>query len=124
MNLLSHAFMARARDEDLYLFGTSLPDLLPMYDRSLRVESLIKFLIQIDANYRPLQDGIQHHLAIDRRFHSSTFFNNGQKKIRIGLQTITDIPVKRFFLAHILFEMLLDRFLLKHYPTFIDRYYQ
>lgn len=123
MNILSHAFVARTIDDDQYLFGTSLPDILSMYNRKLRIDQALNYL-QNSANMANISAGINNHITADCSFHTSEFFRQGQYNIRIQLEPITQIPVKRFFLAHILFEMLLDRYLIKLFPSFLVRYYQ
>lgn len=122
MNFLSHAFVARHTDDDLYLLGTSLPDLLPLYDRSLKLAPFVDYLKRGGGN-SPLLAGIACHIESDRSFHASQFFRDGQAAIRARLQAVAGLPAKRFFLAHILFEMMLDRYLLIRYPEFGERYY-
>src|SRR5438309_715312 len=118
MNLLSHAYIARTRTHQLFIFGTALPDLLAMYDRALRAERLSGFLARTGAHAQ-LAAGIDCHARADRDFHSSDFFRASQRALRKRLEAIDGITVKRFFLAHILFEMLLDRYLIESQPEFI-----
>jgi acyl carrier protein phosphodiesterase len=128
MNLLSHAFFAREYNDDSIIIGASLPDLLALWNRACKISRLKEFLARAQGDLRSLAPqliiGIDLHLSADRKFHAGEFFQHGQKAIRCRLQTIPALPVKRFFLAHILLEMLLDRFLIHHYPYFIDNYYQ
>src|SRR5438034_9179749 len=103
MNLLSHAYLARGNNHQLFMFGTSLPDLLAMYDRALRAARLSGYLARTGAHAQ-LAAGMECHARADRDFHSSDFFHTAQRALRIRLEAIGGITVKRFFLAHILFE--------------------
>lgn len=125
MNYLTH-FYFNAR-QPLYAsatsefhFGVALPDILSVYDRTLRFHPF-----RIHTNPSELWRGILNHIQMDAFFHRSDFFKNSYEDIRTILnKTIPpEMNIRPFFLAHILVEVLLDHYLLRETPDLSHRFY-
>jgi hypothetical protein len=74
---------------------------------------------------KDLNKGCAFHLAADKRFHQSAFFEHGSSYC---LQKVKEIPFsqelnRKWFIGHILFEMLMDRLLVQHMPILVSRFY-
>ena len=117
--LLHHDFAMTELEVELELrpigaVGAMLPDLWRMADRKVRPRDLGK---SEDArpSYAPalraLLGGIDHHLQIDRWFHGSRVFTEGERTLRQRLLE-TKSP-KLLLFAHPAWEMCLDGALLR-----------
>ncbi|MHC4957869.1 MAG: hypothetical protein ACYTGN_05790 [Planctomycetota bacterium] len=100
------------------LAGTALPDWLGASDRGVRLRSE-----RLDDS--DLAGGIRRHLADDHWFHESEAFQRTAAEIG---ELVRAVPGYRhewrgWFLAHVLVEMLLDRFLIREDPARLDAYY-
>lgn len=125
MNYLTHYYfntrqpvLASASAE--FHFGVALPDILSVYDRTLRFHPSH---IPVDKN--ELWHGILNHLEMDAFFHRSEFFKNSYEEIRIILthSIPKDLHIRPFFLAHVLVEILLDHLLLVQSADLGRRFY-
>lgn len=77
------------------------------------------------AFFVDLNEGCSKHLAADKRFHASLFFEKGSAQC---LEVVKNLPFqetiqRKWFIGHILFEMLLDRLLVQHAPSVAPRFY-
>lgn len=70
-------------------------------------------------------NGVMRHFEVDRIFHTSTFFHAEVKLLcQAFAEKIGKGVVKRdFFVAHILFELALDKVLIQQDPSLIDDFY-
>lgn len=125
MNYLTHFYFNRQLPvltsvSSEFHFGVALPDILSVYDRSLRFHPS-----HIHPNENGLWQGILNHLQMDAFFHRSDFFKSSYEDIRIILkQTIpSEWNIRPFFLAHVLVEILLDHVLLKASSDLAQRFY-
>lgn len=125
MNYLTHYYfntrqpvLASASAE--FHFGAALPDILSVYDRTLRFHPS-----HIPVDHNELRHGILNHLEMDTFFHRSEFFKNSYEEIRVILtQTVPqDLHIRPFFLAHVLVEILLDHLLLTRSADLAQRFY-
>ena len=125
MNYLTHFHFntlqpvyASASDE--FHFGVALPDILSVYDRTLR------FHPSKITGQEELWLGIHNHMDMDTFFHRSVFFKNSYEAIRIILnQSISPaMNIRPFFLAHVLVEILLDHLLLLRSSNLALRFYR
>ena len=101
-------------------FGVAFPDILSVYDRSLRFHSE-------DAKGLPddFWMGIQNHLQMDAFFHKSEFFKTSYEEIRRHLTAAIphQLDIRPFFLAHVIMEILLDHYLLNREPDLARKFY-
>jgi hypothetical protein len=126
MNLIGHFACAAALPAAGQL-GSVMPDLVTIYDRSLRTPRLLHRLGQM-ANHEPaapvVAAGVSFHLTVDRHFHRNTLFTDGYRGIRDSLRQASDTPgLRRMLPAHVLHELFLDHLLLADDPAMAERFY-
>lgn len=117
MNYLCHFFIDANPDESPeYHLGLVLPDL---------ARGQIKGLNKADFNKNNLLRGCKKHLIADKRFHHASFFELGSKQCieLIKKLPFTNTVERKWFIGHVLFEMLLDRLLVQHYPKVAPSFY-
>ncbi|MFY8020451.1 MAG: hypothetical protein ACOVP1_04610 [Bacteroidia bacterium] len=75
--------------------------------------------------YHELLAGCYSHLEDDKKFHASHFFEKGTRVCLEAIKMSNDLQQinRKWFLGHILFEMLMDRLLVKHYPRIGKQFY-
>jgi len=126
MNYLSHFYYDRHEERPDFIVGSVFPDLVSGYSRKLKAP----FLDLQDASLLPqlhhLQEGINRHHFIDKKFHASDFFEDHTTIIKKELLALELEGVERYyyFYAHILLELLLDRVLHKRYDNMTARFYE
>lgn len=113
MNFLAHFLLTRPDDTPELQLGALLPDI------AKRAGVLIKpaQLAEVHPQYSDFKDGIELHWKADQIFHNSELFAYGMELWKRHLHP--EIPKgisKTFFLYHLLFEMWLDRVLMKQQP--------
>jgi hypothetical protein len=128
MNFISHFYLERGRKESLFFIGVSTPDLVSVFDRSVRIKAHL--LPPAEAGLSPAQqhfrEGVMRHLIADQHFHSSPFF--AQEVARLSEQFRACLPpgtvARSFFVAHVLFELMLDRVLLQADERLASEFYR
>jgi hypothetical protein len=123
LNFLSHFYIdEQPHKSAAYHLGLILPDI----SRGL-VKGLGRHPTLIIENefFMDLNEGCRKHLAADKRFHASPFFEHGSAQC---LEMIKQLPFqeiihRKWFIGHILFEMLLDRLLVQHITIVAPRFY-
>lgn len=75
---------------------------------------------------RSLETGIAWHLEVDKVFHSSSYFKTETERIEELLKNAEFTHLKRhyYFFAHILLEILIDRFLIVDGPELLNNFYE
>lgn len=113
MNFLSHFYFDRnSRDPHLVL-GTVLPDLVKNARKDWKFHPEKKTDLFTGSCESSILAGWKRHLAVDRHFHNSAFFNEHTNAIRTAIAPILqNSPVRPSFLAHISLELMLDSILL------------
>jgi hypothetical protein len=111
MNLIGHLECAEHLPPDARL-GAILPDLLSLYDRSVRPLKLLQGgFHRLEA--ASVRDGVRFHYHVDSHFHRSALFRDGCRTIRERLVGASGTPgLKRFAVAHVLTELFLDHLLI------------
>lgn len=122
MNYFAHGYLVL--DDPYVVAGTALPDWLGASDRRARLRSE---RIRADGcpRIRSLAAGIRRHLEDDSWFHATEAFQRTWLELTQLLRDHeTDSERSRaWFLAHVLLEMLIDRFLIRQRPERLDAYY-
>lgn len=69
--------------------------------------------------------GVLRHFEGDRIFHTSDFFHQETERINDILKDeFGDQVYRGFFVAHIMFELLLDKILIQHEPSLLSEFYE
>ncbi len=117
MNYLCHYFVdANPSESPEYHLGLVLPDL---------ARGQIKGLNKADFKKDNLLRGCYKHLQADKRFHHSHFFEVGSKQCIEFIKKLpfTNTIERKWFIGHVLFEMLLDRLLVQHFNDVAPSFY-
>ena len=123
MHYLSHYYFDRQVKAAPYLLGLVLPDLARSFDRNLRFRELTP---SFDcAVSKQIQRGINRHHQVDHYFHNAPFFTTHTQLIKSVLKKtkFEHLTKYHYFLAHILLEMLLDKYLLYKEADLADNFY-
>lgn len=110
MNFLAHYYFDRSKDPH-YNLGLILPDLYRNFVRGGRIKEsdLMSF-----SHQHPIAGGSRKHFESDRKFHRCDVFVRGERNILEQLRKFEGTPFDRdYFLAHILYELMLDHALLR-----------
>lgn len=121
MNYFSHFWVDGIADNHHYNTGLILPD----FARK-QVKSFLNPPELNQVNYQFLHQGCLAHYRADKRFHPSPFFTNllQQSSFLINQAPFTPMVHRKWFLAHILVELMLDRLLVKHNKSDLDSFYK
>jgi hypothetical protein len=126
MNFLSHFYFTQNKNDPYFSLGSVLPDLLRNYDDSWRIKPE-KEIERFNKNSESasLLKGWELHLQVDKSFHSSEFFLQETSTLRKKLALIfRRLPIRPFFLAHVGYELTLDRLLIHNELIKTDHFYQ
>lgn len=129
MNFIAHFYMDRHVADSLFFVGVSTPDWVSIFNRNIRVkEKRLPLIMENDATPEEMSfyNGVMRHLEVDRVFHSSLFFEQETAAIgRLFKQFLPEGAVPRsFFVAHVMFELVLDKVLIQSDPSLLPAYYQ
>jgi hypothetical protein len=124
VNILSHYFIHHQPDDPYYTLGKVMPD----FARSIAPELKFRLKPGFESDIQGLQSvdrGIGVHYQTDRFFHNSQYFKDSTKYLTVLLQNGKLQDIRRFYFvyAHILLELMLDRFLIQDYNAEIERFY-
>ncbi|RMG24032.1 MAG: hypothetical protein D6730_13330 [Bacteroidetes bacterium] len=129
MNYFSHYFLDKDRTDSLFFVGVMTPDLISTFNRSRRLKAgRLPIVIEHEATEEQLSfyNGVLRHFEVDDVFHNSDFFH---RETRLITHTLKEgfgkehIP-RAFFISHILFELMLDRILIKQHSSLLYAFYR
>ena len=109
-----------------YVLGTALPDLLPLAEGRVRLRPAQVTSAETRTAFEAaLAAGVSIHLATDAAFHKTAAFAEAQAEVGMLLAdaAFEGMRVRRFFVAHVLTELVLDAALLRADPALADRFY-
>ena len=120
MNYLSHYYVHQKEKDPLYSLGLIFPDISRGFVKvpgKLPQSSYGQFL--------PLAEGCLQHYLADKQFHASDFFSWGSHACTLVLKkaNFEGEVNRRWFMGHVLFEMLLDRMIMNHQPMVSEHFY-
>ena len=125
MNFLAHSVVLPTDSTDLTRVGSALPDLWPlMSPRPLPALVLRELEAGRDPRCAELRHGIAHHMQADSVFHSHPDFESRVDWLSRQLRTRWPDLRHASTYAHVLVEMLLDRWLMERDVRPLDIYYQ
>lgn len=112
MNFVFHHHLALADSKQpCAAFGSMLPDLFRMVHRPARTQRA-RLDLSGESERALAQQGMAHHLAVDRWFHKTAAFLNGEASAKRQLRA-TSLPRAALF-GHVTWEMCLDGALVRH----------
>lgn len=118
MNFLAHYFFDRT-DDIYHNVGLILPDLSRNF-----CKGHLNLKQDFEGNtFNALKAGSLKHLAKDKLFHQSEFFKNAQKSVSELLDKEALWP-RKWFLNHVLTEIMLDRVLMDAHPQLCSDFYR
>jgi|GEM_PF-1624168 len=128
MNLVAHFYLDRDRVNSYFVVGAATPDLLSIYNSSLRIKARHLKKMDDDQSGRitpPFLAGLQRHFFADGVFHTSPLFQAQTRRISAMLVTyFPDLDIQRkFFVGHILLELMIDKVLIDQHPGILESYY-
>lgn len=124
MNFLSHYYIIKHDKRPFYSFGNILPDLIRIFDKNTRISENLKVNPK-DKILVDIIEGVNFHHYADSLFHNSSFFKKNTGKITQLLKEsdLKSIDKYLFFIAHILFEIMLDRILIQKNEHLCNTFY-
>lgn len=129
MNFLAHYYLDRDNPSGFFVIGAATPDLLSIYNSGLRIKAGHVDHLSAEAKEKTepmFLAGLNRHFHADRVFHSSPLFSSETHLLSVMLEDgfpEQDIP-RKYFIAHILLELLLDKVLIRHNPRLLNDYYR
>jgi hypothetical protein len=125
MNFLAHSIVLPPESTDLTRVGSALPDLWPLISpRPLPALVLRALEARPEPRCAELRMGIAHHMRTDAVFHSHPDFEGRVDWLARQLRAHWPGLQHASTYAHVLVEMLLDRWLMARDPGPLDIYYQ
>ncbi len=121
MNYFSHFWVDGKEDNHYYNTGLILPDFARKH-----VKTFLNAPAGMQHNFQLLHQGCLMHYQADKAFHTSAFFANllQQSNYIINNAAFSKSVQRKWFLAHILVELMLDRLLVKNNKSALDAFYK
>lgn len=121
MNFLAHYFTDQKPENHYFNLGLILPDLA-------RGHLKVNAFLHTDSDlpfHQEIIDGCIKHISSDKKFHASSFFEHYLSLVSTSINSagFSEALQRKWFLAHILFELLIDRVILKRDKEPVDRFY-
>lgn len=128
MNFLAHYYLDQEQASSLFVLGAATPDLLSIYNSTLRIKAgqVDHMNPETKAHGNPeFLQGLARHFHADRVFHSSPLFAQTTHDLSVQLQEELSAHVvpRKYFVAHILLELILDKVLIRRDPNILPEYY-
>jgi hypothetical protein len=122
VNYLSHFVIDNRPGDHYYNAALILPDITRRWIRTFKQPPPPT---SFSANQLRLLDGCLRHYESDRLFHASSFFEQHQANINTLLKSKPFSPAvhRKWFIAHVLAELLTDRKIVRTFPEMADRFY-
>jgi hypothetical protein len=120
LNYLSHYYIDSKPGNHYYNSALFIPDFARNYARGFH-----QYHSDLKTNETQLQLGCMVHINADKMFHPSSFFKKYSQIINVELKNFEPLVHlnRKWFLSHIMFEMLIDRLLVKHFPSTCHSFY-
>lgn len=123
MNYFSHFVVDHIKDKHEYNTGLLLPDITKRWIKKFRYpEPDVRFTVAKND----LLNGCLKHYESDKKFHSSSFFSRNFETLNNLVKKVNFTPElqRRWFLSHIMFELLLDRVIVRDHELLLDSFYE
>ncbi len=122
MNYLSHYYVDHIPDNHYFNAALILPDITKRWIKTFRQPPPSPRFS--DSQFQLLEGSLQHY-ASDHQFHTSPFFDHYQDTINRSLKQVpfSNAVQRKWFIAHILTELLIDRQIVNLHPGIVDGFY-
>ena len=123
MNYLSHFIIDQKAGEHYFNSALILPDISKRWIKTFRHSTPSSLFTKYQ---HALLEGCLCHYKRDKQFHTSAFFEKYQDIINRALKSVpfTGDVQRKWFIAHILTELLIDRTFVKTFPEYVDLFYE
>lgn len=121
MNFFSHFVIDHQPGNHAYNTGLLLPDVSRQWIKSFR---------EPKPGFTPAQEqlhlGCLKHYEADKRFHGSSFFHDYYQLLNAEVTHcgLSDETLRKWFISHVMLEMLIDRVLIRAYPQLLADFYR
>jgi len=124
MNFLAHDVVLPPDSSELTRVGAALPDLWMLLPRRPLPLAVLRDLRSTgEPLAAQLAAGIQYHLRADAAFHRHAEFQRRVDRAAQRMHELTPSLQHKHLSAHVLVEMILDRFLITRDPNLLTGYY-
>ncbi len=121
MNFLSHYYLSSESKNEYYTLGVLLPDLIPGFTRVNKLKSTATIYTEVE---KEINAGVAFHLRTDAIFHNLALFNQLNSEVTQIFSADSNHKIPRsFFLAHVLVELLIDKFLIEENLSAAQQFY-
>ncbi len=119
MNYLSHFVIDHIEGDHEYNTGLVLPDFCKKWIKNFHKTE------ELSSQQQRLLAGAMQHYQSDKAFHTSIFFQRYSKIFTdlFAHSSLSNAVQRKWFLAHVAFELMIDRMIVKHYPGFVKSFY-
>lgn len=122
MNFLSHYYTLPTAENPYEILGVILPDLVKNFSKfhnQNKDESYTK------THLKAMQKGVQLHILGDAIFHQNALFLDFEQIAKEKLEQNKTITIQRkYIVAHILVELLIDQFIIQNNANILTEFYQ
>lgn len=122
MNFLSHYYTLPTAEKPYEILGVILPDLVKNFSKfhnQNKDESYAK------THLKAMQKGVQLHILGDAIFHQNALFLDFEQIAKEKLEQNKTITIQRkYIVAHILVELLIDQFIIQNNANILTELYQ
>jgi hypothetical protein len=125
VHFLAHFHLECSGATNEFLFGNSMPDLVASFTKLFH-QKLNRSEVSLVYSELEIINGIRTHFEDDKLFHAQSDFEKLCRQLtNTMLQKQLDRNSLRLsFLAHLLVEILFDRWLSEQHPTLPKRFYE
>lgn len=122
MNYLSHFVIDHHPGDHYYNTALILPDITKRWIKTFRTPGPADSFLPEQLH---LLRGCLQHYESDKQFHASPFFEHYQQLVNTHLKSKTFSPDvnRKWFIAHILTELLIDRRIVVTEPSLVNGFY-
>jgi hypothetical protein len=122
VNYLSHFFIDNQPGRYYYNAALILPDITRAWVKKIEPSFIPA---EADRVQQEILQGCLQHYQSDKKFHTSPFFEHYQNLINRYLKQtpLSDDVNRKWFIAHVLTELLIDRQIVKLSPEVVDDFY-
>jgi hypothetical protein len=123
MNYFSHFVVDHQPGNHEYNTGLLLPDITRRWIKKFQAPAPGEQISPI--HYAFLQGCLQHYQS-DKQFHSSSFFDRYFRELsnRIGQADMAGSLERKWFISHVMLELLIDRVIVGYDKQLLDSFYE